>query len=206
SGKYSQVKRWWQACTHPRWAWDVGLHGRPHDLGNISKYLGKPVGLLNYIGWITQNFDPGVTWKDLEWIRNEWNGPLIIKGILDVEDARTALNFGADGIVISNHGGRQLDGAISTSKALPPIAEAVGDQLTLLVDGGIRTGSDVIKMLALGTDAVMLGRAYIHALAAQGEQGVCNLLSIIEKEMKTTMTLCGASTLSEINSTMLIHP
>ena len=192
SGRFSQFKRWLQACTHPRWAWNVGLHGGPHDLGNISNYLGKPVGLLNYIDWLAANFDPGVSWQDLEWIRNEWTGTLIIKGILDVGDARTALNFGADGIVVSNHGGRQMDGALSSVRALPMIAEVIGDQMTVLVDGGVRTGLDVVRMLSLGADAVMLGRAYIYALAAAGEHGVINLLMLMEKEMRTTMTLCGA--------------
>ncbi|MES1191085.1 MAG: FMN-dependent L-lactate dehydrogenase LldD [Steroidobacter sp.] len=203
SGRFSRVKRWLQACTHPRWTWDVGVRGRPHDLGNISNYLGKPVGLLNYIGWLAANFDPGVSWQDLQWIRNEWSGRLIIKGILDAEDARTALNFGADGIVVSNHGGRQMDGALSSVKALPMIAEAIGDQLTVLVDGGVRTGLDVVRMLALGADAVMLGRAYIYALAAAGEHGVTNLLMLMEKEMRTTMTLCGARSLADLNSTIL---
>lgn len=203
SGSFARSKRWLQACTHPHWALNVGLLGRPHDLGNISRYLGKPVGLLNYIGWLGANFDPGVSWHDLEWIRNEWAGTLIIKGILDVEDARSALSFGADGIVVSNHGGRQLDGAVSSVKALPAIADAIGDQMAILVDGGVRSGLDAVRMLALGADAVMLGRAYIYALAAAGERGVANLLMLMEKEMRTTMALCGARSLKDINATML---
>lgn len=203
SGQHAPIKRWLQALTHPRWAYDVGLRGRPHDLGNVSKYLGKSTGLVDYIGWLAANFDPGVSWKDLEWIRREWAGKLIIKGILDADDARTAVSFGADGIVVSNHGGRQLDGTQSTAHALPIIADTVGDDLTLLVDGGIRTGTDVIKMLALGADAVMLGRAYIYALATDGERGVTNLLNIMAKEMRTTMTLCGVKNIASINSSIL---
>jgi L-lactate dehydrogenase (cytochrome) len=205
SGKYAVIKRWIQALKHPRWAINVGLLGRPHDLGNVSKYLGKSTGLVDYIGWLAANFDPGVSWKDLEWIRKEWTGKLIIKGILDVDDAKTAVSFGADGIVVSNHGGRQLDGALSTARALPIIADAVSDDLTLLVDGGIRTGTDVIKMLALGADAVMLGRAYIYALAADGERGVSNLLNIMAKEMRTTMTLCGVKNLAGVNESILVR-
>jgi L-lactate dehydrogenase (cytochrome) len=204
SGKYSQARRLWQAFAHPRWAWDVGLLGRPHDLGNVSKYRGTPTGLVDYMAWLANNFDPGVNWTDLEWIRQEWTGNLIIKGILDVEDARKAVSFGADGIVISNHGGRQLDGALSTTKALPPIRDAIGGQLKLLVDSGIRLGLDVIKMLALGADAVMLGRAYLYALATHGEHGVSNLLGIIEKEMRTTMVLCGTQSIEQIDASLLV--
>jgi L-lactate dehydrogenase (cytochrome) len=205
SGKYSQTKRLWQAFTHPRWSWDVGLLGRPHDLGNISKYRNQATGLLDYMAWLANNFDPGVSWQDLEWIRKEWTGTLIIKGILDVEDARTALSFGADGIVVSNHGGRQLESAPATATALSAIKAAVGDQLKILVDGGIRSGLDVVKMLALGADAAMLGRAYLYALATHGQQGVAHLLSLFEKEMRTTMTLCGVQSIDGLNSSIYLH-
>ncbi|STW47649.1 L-lactate dehydrogenase [Klebsiella pneumoniae] len=122
-------------------AWDVGLNGRPHDLGNISAYLGKPTGLEDYIGWLANNFDPSISWKDLEWIRDFWDGPMVIKGILDPEDARDAVRFGADGIVVSNHGGRQLDGVLSSARALPAIADAVKGDITILADSGIRNGA-----------------------------------------------------------------
>lgn len=125
SGPNAAMRRYLQAVTHPQWAWDVGLNGRPHDLGNISAYLGKPTGLEDYIGWLGNNFDPSISWKDLEWIRDFWDGPMVIKGILDPEDARDAVRFGADGIVVSNHGGRQLDGVLSSARALPAIADAV---------------------------------------------------------------------------------
>jgi L-lactate dehydrogenase (cytochrome) len=115
SGPNAALRRYWQAVTHPQWAWDVGLNGRPHDLGNISAYLGQPTGLEDYIGWLANNFDPSISWKDLEWIRDFWDGPMVIKGILDPEDARDAVRFGADGIVVSNHGGRQLDGVLSSA-------------------------------------------------------------------------------------------
>ena len=139
------------------------------------------------------NFDPSISWRDLDFIRAEWNGPLIIKGILDPEDAREAAELGADGIVVSNHGGRQLDGVPSTARALPPIAEAVGDRLTVLADGGVRSGLDVVRMLALGARGVLLGRAWAYALAAAGEPGVAQMLQLIEAEMRVAMALTGVT-------------
>lgn len=203
SGDYGPIRRILQAMTKPQWAWDVGVMGTPHDLGNVSDYLGKATGLEDYIGWLGANFDPSISWQDLEWIRDVWKGPMIIKGILDPEDARDAVRFGADGIVVSNHGGRQLDGALSTTRALPAIAEAVGDDLTVLADSGIRTGLDVVRMLALGAKGVLLGRAYIYALATSGEAGVTNLLSLIDKEMRTAMALTGVTRVSDITSDLL---
>lgn len=203
SGPNAPLRRVLQAMTHPRWAWDVGLLGKPHDLGNISKYRGNPTGLADYIGWLGDNFDPSISWKDLEWIREFWDGPMVIKGILDPENARDAVTFGADGIVVSNHGGRQLDGVLSTARALPPIADAVKGQIKIFADSGIRTGLDVVRMLALGADCAMLGRAYIYALAAGGEAGVQNLLDLIEKEMRVAMVLTGAKSIEDISADLL---
>jgi L-lactate dehydrogenase (cytochrome) len=205
SGPFSASKRILQAVIHPHWAFNVGLLGKPHDLGNISAYRGKPTNLADYIGWLGNNFDPSISWKDLEWIRDFWDGPMVIKGILDVEDAKNALKFGADGIVVSNHGGRQLDGVLSSTKALPPIADAVKNDLKIFVDSGIRSGLDVVRMLALGADCAMLGRSYIYALAAQGQQGVENLLDIYEKEMQVAMTLTGAKCIGDLNRNSLIE-
>ena len=204
SGPNAAMRRYLQAVTHPRWAFDVGLLGKPHDLGNISAYRGNPTGLEDYIGWLGSNFDPSISWKDLEWIRDFWDGPMVIKGILDPEDARDAVRFGADGIVVSNHGGRQLDGVLSSARALPAIADAVKGDLKILVDSGIRTGLDVVRMLALGADCTMLGRAFIYALAADGQAGVTNLLELIEKEMRVAMVLTGAKSISEINADLLV--
>ncbi|WP_434032062.1 FMN-dependent L-lactate dehydrogenase LldD [[Pseudomonas] boreopolis] len=198
SGPNASLRRMQQAVAHPRWAWDVGLWGRPHDLGNVSRYRGHPTGLQDYIGWLGANFDPSISWKDLEWIRAFWKGPMVIKGILDPDDARDAVRFGADGIVVSNHGGRQLDGVLSTARALPAIADAVKGELKILADSGIRTGLDVVRMLALGADAVLLGRAFVYALAAAGQAGVEHLLGLIEKEMRVAMTLTGARSIGEI--------
>ena len=204
SGKNSAMRRYLQSMTHPQWAWDVGLQGRPHDLGNISTYLGKPTGLEDYIGWLGSNFDPSISWKDLDWIRECWDGPMVIKGILDPEDAKDAVRFGADGIVVSNHGGRQLDGVLSSARALPSITDAVKGEIKILADSGIRSGLDVVRMLALGADICMLGRAFIYALAADGGAGVSNLLELIDKEIRVAMTLTGAKTISDINSDCLV--
>ncbi|WP_438765285.1 FMN-dependent L-lactate dehydrogenase LldD [Kushneria sp. TE3] len=204
SGERAALRRMWQAVTHPFWAWDVGLHGRPHDLGNISAYRGYPTGLEDYMGWLSKNFDPSISWQDLEWIRDFWQGTMVIKGILDADDARDAVRFGADGIVVSNHGGRQLDGVLSSARAMPEIASAVKGDLKILADSGIRTGLDVVRMIALGADAVLLGRAYIYALATHGRAGVVNLLELIDKEMRVAMTLTGASSISEITSDVLV--
>ncbi len=203
SGPNGPLRRMIQAMTHPAWAWDVGLRGTPHDLGNVSAFLGKPTGLADYIGWLGANFDPSISWKDLQWIRDFWDGPMIIKGVLDPEDARDAVSFGADGIVVSNHGGRQLDGVLSSARALPAIAEAVKGDLRILLDSGVRNGLDVVRALALGADAVMLGRAFIYALAADGQAGVANLLDLFEKEMRVAMTLTGARSIDAIDRSML---
>ncbi|KGF31670.1 MULTISPECIES: FMN-dependent L-lactate dehydrogenase LldD [Oligella] len=205
SGPYAEWRRYLQAALHPLWSWDVGLHGRPHDLGNISRYRGQPVALEDYMGWLGANFDPSISWQDLEWIREFWDGPMVIKGILDADDAKDAVRFGADGIVVSNHGGRQLDGVLSTTKALPSIADAVKGELKILVDSGIRNGLDIVRMLALGADATMIGRAYIYALAAAGGQGVSNLLNLLEKEMRVAMTLTSNRQISEINRDCLVQ-
>ncbi|MEP9379292.1 FMN-dependent L-lactate dehydrogenase LldD [Aquabacter sp. CN5-332] len=204
SGPYGAQRRMLQAVFKPSWAYDVGLMGTPHDLGNVSKYLGKPTGLADYIGWLATNFDPSISWSDLEWIRDFWRGPIIIKGILDPEDAREAVTFGADGIVVSNHGGRQLDGVLSSARALPAIADAVGGDLTILADCGIRSGLDVVRMLALGAKGVLLGRAFAYALASGGQAGVENLLDIIAKEMRVAMTLTGVERVSQIDGSILV--
>lgn len=205
SGPFAAWRRMLQAVTHPRWAWDVGLCGRPHDLGNVSAYLGHRIHLEDYIGWLGENFDPSIGWRDLEWIRESWKGSMVLKGILDPEDAREAVRFGADGIVVSNHGGRQLDGALSSARALPAIADAVQDDLTILADSGVRSGLDVVRLLALGADGVLLGRPFVYALAAAGEQGVAHVLDLIASEMRVAMTLTGARAVGEISRESLVR-
>lgn len=204
SGPNAAMRRYLQATWHPHWAVNVGLLGRPHDLGNISKYMGKTIGLEDYIGYLTANFDPSISWKDLQWIRDFWDGPMVIKGILDPKDAKDAVSFGADGIVVSNHGGRQLDGVLSTARALPAIADAVKGDIKILADSGIRNGLDVVRMLAMGADLCMIGRAFVYALAAEGEAGVTNLLDLFEKEMQVAMTLTSSASIKDINHECLL--
>ena len=189
--------------ARPGWLWDVGIRGRPISLGSLEPIVGNRAPLSDFQAWIHANFDPSVGWKDVEWLRGQWNGPLIIKGILDPDDAREAAANGADAIVVSNHGGRQLDGALSTARALPPTADAVGGRLPILVDGGIRSGLDVVRMLALGADFVLLGRAWAYPLAAAGEAGVTHALKLIEAEMRVAMALTGCTSVEKIDGTFL---
>ncbi|OHT21395.1 MULTISPECIES: FMN-dependent L-lactate dehydrogenase LldD [Edaphosphingomonas] len=203
SGWLSAARRYAQAAMRPRWAWDVGLLGRPHQLGNVAPVLGRKSGIDDFFGWVGSNFDPRVTWADLDFVRENWDGPLVLKGILDPEDARAAAAAGADGIVVSNHGGRQLDGVLSTARALPPIADAVGDRLTVLADGGVRSGLDVVRMLALGAKGVMLGRAWAYALGGGGQAGVAHMLQLIEAEMRVAMALTGVTSIGAIDRGIL---
>lgn len=192
-----------QVLARPAWGWDVAIHGRPLTLGNLEPLLGSGAALQDLMGWVASNFDSSVTWKDVEWVRSQWDGPLVIKGILDGEDARAAAENGVDGIVVSNHGGRQLDGVVSTARALPRVAEAVGGRIPVLVDGGVRSGLDVVRMLALGADFVLLGRAWAYALAAAGEAGVAHVLKLVEAEMRVAMALTGSTRISEIGAESL---
>ena len=199
----ASFRRFCQSVLRPSWAWSVGIHGRPHTLGNLEPVLGARTGLEDYFGWIADNFDPSITWADLAWVREQWPGPIVIKGILDPDDAREAMNHGADGIVVSNHGGRQLDGALSTGRSLPAVANAVNGRIPVLVDGGVRSGLDVARMLALGADFVLLGRAWAYALAADGERGVRQMLTLVEAELRVAMALTGCSKVSEIGREVL---
>ncbi|WP_394728869.1 FMN-dependent L-lactate dehydrogenase LldD [Altererythrobacter sp. GH1-8] len=203
-GLAGAIRRTWQGALRPGWAWDVGIKGRPHSLGNVAPVLGDKSGIEDFFAWMRNNFDPSVTWQDLDFIRSEWKGPMIIKGILDPDDAIRASELGADGIVVSNHGGRQLDGVPSTAHALPAIADAVGDRLTVLADGGVRSGLDVVRMLALGAKGVLLGRAWAYALAGRGERGIAHVLQLIEAEMRVAMSLTGVTTVDQITRDILV--
>ncbi len=203
SGLNIALRRAWQIASRPHWLWDVGICGRPHSFGNLAARVPGASRIGDFWKWVGSNFDASVTWKELDWIRQSWKGPLVIKGILDVEDAREAAALGADGIVVSNHGGRQLDGALSGVRALPPIAEAVGDKLTLLMDGGVRSGLDVVRALALGARGVLIGRAWAYALAADGERGVARMLQILRQEMHVAMALTGHRTIGELDTSAL---
>jgi len=205
AGVRGSLRRLGQALMHPAWSWDVGLRGRPHVLGNVAPQLGSKTALEDFFAWMGGNFDPSVTWKDLAWIRDTWSGPLVIKGILDAEDARMAAQLGADAVVVSNHGGRQLDGVPSSVKALPPIVQTVGDRLTVLADGGIRSGLDIVRMLAVGAKAVLIGRAWAYALAAGGGVGVAQMLQALKAEMRVAMALTGCVRLSDIGPQIIAN-
>ena len=202
-GFFGDARRTLQGALKPDWAWDVGICGRPHQLGNVAPVLKGKTGLSDFFAWMRDNFNSSVTWRDLDFIRAEWKGPLLIKGVLDPEDARQARSLGADGIVVSNHGGRQLDGVWSTARALPAIADAVGGDMTILADGGVRSGLDVVRMMALGADAVLLGRAWAYALAARGQAGVAHVLSLIAAEISVAMALTGVTRTADINRDIL---
>lgn len=197
-GLAGDLRRLAQSLARPRWSLEVGLGGRPHSLGNLRPVLGRNSGMQDFVAWMGRNFDASVTWRDLEWVRQLWRGPLIIKGIMDPDDARAALGAGADGLVVSNHGGRQLDGAKATAAALPMVSEAINGKLTVLVDGGVRSGFDVLRMLALGADGVLLGRAWAYALAANGEAGVTALITMIERDLRAGMAMTGVNTLADV--------
>jgi L-lactate dehydrogenase (cytochrome) len=199
-GKASRLA---QVLGRPDWAWDVGLRGRPLTVGNLEPLLGSGAALSDLMGWVARNFDSSVTWKDVEWVRSQWDGPLVVKGILDPSDAREAVAGGADGIVVSNHGGRQLDGALSTARALPRIADAVAGGAKVLADGGVRSGLDVVRMLALGADFVLLGRAWAYALAARGGAGVAHVLKLIDAEMRVALALTGCTSPDQLTEEII---
>jgi L-lactate dehydrogenase (cytochrome) len=184
-------------ATKPAWAWSI-LRGKRKTFGNLAGHVKGMEGVNSLATWISRQFDPTMTWKDIEWIRGIWPGKIILKGILDVEDARIAAQTGVDGIVVSNHGGRQLDGAPSSIAMLPRIAEAVRDDVEVLFDGGIRTGMDVLRALALGAHACLLGRAFVYGLGAAGEAGVAKAISIIRNELDVSMALTGTTSVNRV--------
>lgn len=181
----------WDLISHPHWLLDVAIKGQPLMFGNLTTAVPDARSLPEFKAWVDSQFDPRVTWDDLAWVRENWSGKILLKGILDADDARQAAAVGADGLVVSNHGGRQLDGVAASVEALPRIVDAVGDRLEVLMDGGVRSGLDVVKALALGAKACMLGRAWGYAVAARGEAGVAHMLSVMHKEMTVAMALCG---------------
>ena len=191
--------------TKPGWAFRM-LGAKRKIFGNLAGHVKGAEGIVALSTWTAHQFDPTLDWKDVEWVRNEWGGKLILKGIQDVEDAKIAVSAGADAIVVSNHGGRQLDGAISSIKALPPIVDAVGDKIEVWMDGGIRSGQDLFKALALGAKGTLIGRAFNFGLGAMGEAGVTTALEIIQKELDTTMALCGVRTIGEIRREIVLNP
>ncbi|WP_334162713.1 L-lactate dehydrogenase [Phenylobacterium sp.] len=203
SGVGGLVSRMWQVAQRPGWAWDVGLFGRPHQLGNVARVMPPGTGLGGFFDWVAANYDPSVTWKEIDWLRELWKGRLVLKGVLDPDDARACVSVGVDGIVVSNHGGRQLDGAPSSISALPAVAEAVDRRITVLMDSGVRSGLDVIRAMASGADGVMIGRAWAYALAAQGQRGVAAMLETIRAEMLVAMALIGETRVAGLDRSVL---
>ena len=197
------MRQAWQGMGHPNWLWDVYLRGRPHGFGNFAAAIEGKKGLGDYWAWIRSNFDCSTNWDDLEWVRARWRGKILIKGVLCAEDAVAAFDAGADGVIVSNHGGRQLDGVPSSIEVLPAIVDAVGGRGTVLVDGGVQSGLDVLKALALGADGCLLGRAWAFALAAGGERAVAAMLEALKAELRVAMTLTGCKTLREADRSLL---
>ena len=189
--------------SHPRWLRDVAIGGKPLVFGNLAAYVPSARNPADFRAWVSKQFDPSVTGKDIEWVRAQWSGKLIIKGIMDTDDARTAVDVGAQGIVVSNHGGRQLDGVPSTVAMLPEISAAVGHRTDILLDGGVRNGQDVVKALASGARAVMIGRPWAWALAAGGESAVAAMLTNLHDEIQVTMALTGQTSAREITRDIL---
>ena len=193
----------WQGVTHPGWLWDVWLHGRPHTLGSVVGAIPQGRTVTDFLSWIAKNFDRSVTWADIDFVRETWDGPIVIKGILDPEDAREAVKVGAQGVVVSNHGGRQLDGVRSSVSALPAVVDAVGGDLEVFMDGGIRSGLDVLKALSLGAKACFVGRAWAYALGAGGQPMVSRMLGTLGAELATAMVLTGCKTARNADKLLL---
>ena len=192
-------------ATKPDWALRV-LRGKRRSFGNLADAPGAKEGLATLSHWIAGQFDPSLSWKDVEWIRSIWPGKLILKGVLDVDDARIAAGLGADAMVVSNHGGRQLDGAPSSISVLPSIVEAVGDRTEVMFDGGVRSGQDVLKAVALGAKSCLIGKAWLYGLAAGGEQGVTQALELIRKELDVSMALTGTKEIRDVTPGLLHQP
>ena len=203
SGPRSALLRVSQVLARPRWAWDVALRGKPLSFGCLADQVPDGRNLSAFKQWVAAQFDASVTWHDIEWLRVRWKGRLLLKGILDVEDASRAVGVGADGIIVSNHGGRQLDSVASGISKLPDIARVAGGQVEVLVDGGIRNGTDVFKALALGARGVLIGRPWVWALAGAGEAGLRDYLALLQRELRLAMMLTGTTCIAEINTDQL---
>ncbi len=192
-----------QLAMRPGWVRDVGLLGKPHTIGNLADVVPDPTDLNTYKTWIDTQFDPSVTWKDIAWLRRIWDGKLYIKGVLEAGDACDAANAGADGVVVSNHGGRQLDCVASSIAKLPEVVAAVGDKVEVLLDGGVRNGIDVLKAVALGARGVLIGRPWVWAAAGAGQQGLVDLLENFRRELMVAMALAGVSRIADVGPELI---
>lgn len=190
--------------SHPAWALDVGVMGRPLIIGNVAPAMPNGAGLRQFQAWVARNFDASITYKDIAWLRGQWKGKLVLKGVTDPGDSARAAEEGMDGIVVSNHGGRQLDGTLSSIAALPAVRDAVAGRMTIMLDGGVRSGLDVLRALGLGADGVLLGRAWAWALAAKGEAGVAAMLANFKEELDVAMALTGQNDVRALDSDLVI--
>jgi L-lactate dehydrogenase (cytochrome) len=203
SGPWAALRQAVDGLMHPAWMWDVWTHGRPHTLGSVAGALQSGQKVNDFLGWLARNFDRSVTWADLDWVRETWDRPIVIKGVLDAADAKDAVKAGAQGLVVSNHGGRQLDGVRSAITALPRIVDAVGSDLEVYMDGGVRSGLDVLKGLSLGAKACFIGRPWAYALAAGGETQIARMLGTLRAELAVAMILTGCTSVGEAGRHLL---
>ncbi len=202
-GLKGSLAKLWQIGTRPAWAIDVGLRGKPHNFGHLRDVVPDPNDLNAYKAFIDAQFDPTVTWKDIAWLREQWHGKILLKGIMEADDARAAVEAGVDGVLVSNHGGRQLDGVSSSISKLADVASAVGEQTEVYLDGGVRSGIDVVKAVALGATGVLIGRPWVWALAARGEAGLTDYLATLQKEISIAMALLGVNTMEDLTPDLI---
>lgn len=200
---WAMAMRGLDLALHPRWIREVGVGGRPLTFGNLEKAVPGAGSPPAFRDWVDSQFDPSVTWEDIAWVRENWDGRLLVKGVLDPEDARRAAEVGVDGVIVSNHGGRQLDSVPSTVRALPDVVDAAAQHLEVLVDGGVRTGLDVVKLVALGARAVLMGRGWVWAVAARGQSGVSHVLGVIKADMDVALALTGHTSFAELDRSAL---
>jgi L-lactate dehydrogenase (cytochrome) len=203
TSRRAKARRALDIVGHPQWIRSVALGGKPLTFGNLEKAVPDANSPAAFRAWVDSQFDPSVTWDDIAWVREHWNGRLVVKGVLDPEDARQAADAGVDGIVVSNHGGRQLDSVSSTVRALPDVVDAVGDQVEVLADGGVRNGLDVVKMIALGAKAVLVGRAWAFSVAARGEAGVRHMLAVMKADIDVALGLTGCTSIAALDRSAL---
>ncbi len=200
---WAKVRRGLDLVSHPRWLADVAIKGKPLTFSNLAKAVPGARSPADFKSWVDAQFDPSVTWEDIAWVRDNWDGRLVVKGILDPEDARRAVDAGVDGVIVSNHGGRQLDSVPSTAVALPAVAEAIDDQVEVLADGGVRTGLDVVKLMSMGARAVLIGRAWAWAVAGGGQAGVGQMLDGLKADIDTALGLTGRNSVLDLDPSAL---
>jgi L-lactate dehydrogenase (cytochrome) len=205
-GTWAKIRRGLDLISHPAWIADVPRAGKPLTFGNLEKAVPGASSPADFRSWVDAQFDPSVTWEDIAWVRSNWDGKLVVKGVLDPEDARRAADVGVDGVIVSNHGGRQLDSVPSTALALPAVVDAIGDEVEVLADGGVRNGLDAVKLMALGARAVLVGRAWAWAVAAGGQDGVRHMLDVLRADIDTALGLTARSSVSDLDTSALYSP